>query len=122
MFSAAARAGAMGEGRVRAREAAGGARVLEEIEERKPSVLSIRLARIGARKQPHYRIVVIDKQRARGGRPVEVVGNYNPRTSPATVNLKRERIAYWVSKGAQLSGAVSRLLEKTRPAGAHNAA
>jgi small subunit ribosomal protein S16 len=70
----------------------------------------IRLARIGARKQPYYRVVVIDKERARNGRSVEVVGLYNPRTNPATVDLKRERIDYWVSKGAQLSDRVSRLL------------
>ncbi|HYL93274.1 MAG TPA: 30S ribosomal protein S16 [Alphaproteobacteria bacterium] len=72
----------------------------------------IRLARIGARKQPYYRVVVIDKERARNGRSVEVVGLYNPRTSPATVEVKRDRIEYWVSKGAQLSGTVSRLLTK----------
>ncbi len=72
----------------------------------------IRLARTGARKQPHYRIVVIEKARARDGRSLEIVGAYNPRTSPATVELKRDRIDYWVSKGAQLSGTVSKLLAK----------
>jgi len=75
-------------------------------------VLMIRLARVGARKQPHYRIVVIEKERARNGRPVEVVGTYNPRTNPASVELKRERVDYWVSKGAQVSDTVSRLLAK----------
>jgi small subunit ribosomal protein S16 len=69
----------------------------------------IRLARVGARKQPYYRVVVIDKERARDGRALEVVGTYNPRTSPASVDLKRERIDYWVSKGAQLSGRVEKL-------------
>jgi small subunit ribosomal protein S16 len=54
----------------------------------------IRLARVGARKQPHYRIVVIEKDRARNGRSVEVVGTYNPRTNPASVELKRDRIDY----------------------------
>jgi small subunit ribosomal protein S16 len=73
----------------------------------------IRLARIGARKQPYYRVVVIDKERARNGRSVEVVGLYNPRTNPATVNLKRDRIDYWVSKGAQCSDTVTRLLTKS---------
>jgi small subunit ribosomal protein S16 len=81
----------------------------------------IRLARIGARKQPYYRVVVIDKERARNGRSVEVVGVYNPRTNPATVDVKRERIDYWVSKGAQLSDTVRRLLSKT-PATAGTAA
>ena len=49
----------------------------------------IRLARVGARKQPHYRVVVLEKDRARNGRSIEVVGTYNPRTEPATVVLKR---------------------------------
>jgi len=70
----------------------------------------IRLARFGARKQPYYRVVVIEKERARNGRPVEVVGTYNPRTNPATVDFKRERVTYWVSKGAQCSGRVTKLL------------
>ena len=73
----------------------------------------IRLKRTGARKQPHYRVVVIEKERARNGRPVEVVGTYNPRTTPASIELKRERIEYWVSKGAQMSDTVSRLVMKS---------
>ena len=72
----------------------------------------IRLSRRGARKQPYYRIVVIEKDRARDGRSVEVVGTYNPRTNPATVDLKRERITYWTSKGAQLSDRVKKLVDK----------
>ena len=75
-------------------------------------MLMIRLARVGARKQPHYRIVVIEKDRARDGRSVEVVGTYNPRTNPATVDLKSERIAYWTGKGAQLSDRVKKLMDK----------
>jgi len=73
-------------------------------------VLMIRLARFGARKQPYYRVVVIEKDRARNGRSIEVVGTYNPRTSPATVDLKRERIEYWTKNGAQLSERVGKLL------------
>jgi small subunit ribosomal protein S16 len=75
----------------------------------------IRLARMGARKQPYYRVVVIDKERARNGRALEVVGLYNPRTNPATVDLKRERIDHWVSKGAQVSDRVGKLLSKAAP-------
>ena len=75
-------------------------------------MLMIRLSRRGARKQPYYRIVVIEKDRARDGRSVEVVGTYNPRTNPATVDLKRQRIDYWTSKGAQLSDRVRKLVEK----------
>jgi small subunit ribosomal protein S16 len=78
----------------------------------------IRLSRRGARKQPYYRIVVIEKDRARDGRSVEVVGTYNPRTNPASVDLKRERIDYWTSKGAQLSDRVRKLVEKAPAAGA----
>jgi small subunit ribosomal protein S16 len=72
----------------------------------------IRLARFGARKQPYYRVVVIEKERARNGRSIEVVGTYNPRTNPASVELKRERIDYWTSKGAQLSDRVAKLVAK----------
>src|SRR6266849_2283320 len=68
----------------------------------------IRLARVGARKQPHYRIVVIEKDRARNGRSIEVVGTYNSRTTPATVDLKRDRIVYWTGNGGQLSGRVGK--------------
>jgi small subunit ribosomal protein S16 len=76
----------------------------------------IRLKRVGARKQPQYRVVVIEKERARDGRPVEVVGTYNPRTNPASVELKRERIEYWVSKGAKMSDRVSKIVSKPVPA------
>jgi small subunit ribosomal protein S16 len=79
-------------------------------------VLMIRLARFGARKQPYYRVVVIEKDRARNGRSIEVVGTYNPRTSPATVDLKRERIDHWTSNGAQLSERVAKLLAAYHPA------
>ena len=75
-------------------------------------MLMIRLSRRGARKQPIYRIVVIEKDRARDGRSIEVVGLYNPRTSPATVDLKRDRIEYWVSKGAKMSETVNKLFSK----------
>jgi small subunit ribosomal protein S16 len=76
-------------------------------------VVMIRLARVGARKQPYYRIVAIEKDRARNGRSIEVVGTYNPRTTPATVNLKRDRIDYWRSVGAQFSPTVEKLVAKT---------
>ncbi len=81
-------------------------------------MLMIRLSRIGARKQPYYRVVVIEKERARNGRPVEIVGTYNPRTSPASVELKRQRIEYWISKGAQMSSRVSKIMSQPAPAAA----
>ena len=79
-------------------------------------MLMIRLSRTGARKQPQYRVVVIEKERARNGRPVEVVGTYNPRTTPASIELKRERIEYWVSKGAKMSDRVSKIVSRPVPA------
>ena len=75
-------------------------------------MLMIRLARFGAKKKPFYRVVVIEKEKARNGRNIEVVGHYNPLTAPAKVHLEHERIAYWRKSGAQLSDTVARLLEK----------
>jgi len=75
-------------------------------------MLMIRLARFGAKKKPFYRMVVIEKERARNGRNLEVVGQYNPRTSPASVTLNHERIAHWTRNGAHLSDTVRRLVEK----------
>ena len=74
-------------------------------------MLAIRLARFGAKKKPTYRVVVIDKERARNSRSVEVVGHYNPIAKPAEVHLERERIEYWMKKGAQPSDTVNRLLK-----------
>jgi small subunit ribosomal protein S16 len=85
-------------------------------------VLMIRLARTGARKQPHYRVVVIEKERARNGRSVEVVGTYNPRSNPPSAELKRERIEYWVSKGAKMSERVNKIVSKPAPASASSVA
>ena len=78
-------------------------------------MLAIRLARFGAKKKPTYRVVVIDKERARNSRSVEVVGHYNPVAKPAQVELNRERIEYWIKNGAQPSDTVTRLL-KNNPA------
>ena len=74
-------------------------------------MLMIRLARFGAKKKPFYRIVVIEKERARNGRNLEVVGHYNPFTDPAKVELNRERITYWTKNGAQVSETVARLIK-----------
>ena len=82
----------------------------------------IRLSRTGARKQPHYRIVVIEKERAGHGRPVEVVGTYNPRSNPPALELKRERLEHWRSQGAKLSPTVEKLLTRKPPAGSESAA
>lgn len=78
----------------------------------------MRLARTGAKKQPHYRVVIIEKGRARDGRFVEIVGHYNPRKAPREVWLNRERIEYWLRKGAQPSATVRSLLREPLAAGA----
>ena len=78
-------------------------------------MLMIRLARFGAKRKPFYRIVVIEKERARDGRNLEVVGHYNPRTNPALVHLDHQRISHWVGVGAQMSDTVARLV-KNNPA------
>jgi small subunit ribosomal protein S16 len=78
-------------------------------------MLMIRLARFGAKKKPFYRVVVIEKERARNGRSIEVVGHYNPLTDPPLVSLKHDRVQYWSGVGAQMSDTVKRLL-KNNPA------
>jgi small subunit ribosomal protein S16 len=75
-------------------------------------MLMIRLARFGAKKKPFYRVVVIEKERARNGRALEVVGHYNPLSNPPAVSLKHDRITHWAKSGAQLSDTVQRLVEK----------
>lgn len=78
-------------------------------------MLMIRLARFGAKKKPTYRVVVIEKERARDSRAVEVVGNYNPIAQPAKVELKHDRISHWMKCGARPSMTVARLM-KSNPA------
>lgn len=75
-------------------------------------MVRIRLRRVGAKKQPSYRVVVADSRSPRDGRFIENIGFYNPRTEPPTVEINEERALYWLSQGAQPSDAVARLLEK----------
>jgi small subunit ribosomal protein S16 len=75
----------------------------------------IRLARFGAKKKPSYRVVVIEKEKARNGRSLEVLGFYNPLTHPATFQVNYERVAHWLSVGAKPSDTMARLL-KNQPA------
>jgi small subunit ribosomal protein S16 len=69
----------------------------------------IRLTRVGATKQPTYRVVVADSRSARDSRSIETIGHYNPRTEPVEVNIDEERARQWLSKGAQPSNTVARL-------------
>ncbi len=84
--------------------------------------MMIRLTRTGAKKKPHYRVVIIDKARARDGRFVEIVGHYNPCANPAQIELKSERIEYWLGKGAQPSATVRSFLHRKNTAAKQEAA
>jgi len=75
-------------------------------------MVKIRLRRTGAKKQPHYRVVVTDSRSPRDGKFLEIIGHYNPRTEPPTVEINAERALYWLSVGAQPSEAVERMLDK----------
>jgi small subunit ribosomal protein S16 len=75
-------------------------------------LVTMRLTRIGSKKRPYFRIVVIDKRRARNGRFLEVLGQYNPIASPAQMEINSERAQYWLSKGAQPSETVQSILRK----------
>lgn len=74
-------------------------------------MVRIRLRRLGAMKQPSYRVVVADQHSARDGRIIENIGFYNPRTEPETINIDVERARYWLGVGAQPSETVARLLK-----------
>lgn len=75
-------------------------------------MLSIRLMRMGAKKKPFYRINVTEKRSKRDGSFVELVGYYDPCRNPAVVKLNRERINYWIARGAQPSETVRSLLKR----------
>ena len=75
-------------------------------------MVTMRLARIGSKKRPYYRIVVIDKRRARNGRFLEVLGNYNPIANPVQLEINSERAQYWLTKGAEPSETVLSILRK----------
>jgi small subunit ribosomal protein S16 len=75
-------------------------------------LVTIRLARIGSKKRPYYRIVVIDKRRARNGRFLEILGQYNPIANPTQIEINPERVQYWLSKGAEPSETVRSILRK----------
>ena len=75
-------------------------------------MLRIRLARTGAKKKRSFRVVVIDREKARDGRFVEILGHYNPRRHPPELVLNRERADYWISRGAQPSETVRSFLKR----------
>ena len=74
-------------------------------------MVRIRLRRVGGKKQPSYRIVATDKESPRDGRFLEILGTYNPRTEPPTLEFEETRIYEWMSKGAQPSDSVRQLFQ-----------
>ena len=88
-------------------------------------MLAIRLRRAGSKKRPFFRVVVADSRAARDSSFVEILGHYNPRSKPAIVDVKPERIDYWLGKGAQPSASVRTLIARhltPKPAAAAPAA
>jgi len=75
----------------------------------------LRLARLGKHKSPAYRVVATDKQNKRDGKFLEVVGTYNPLTSPATVSLKEDRVKKWLERGALPTDVVRSLIKRSIP-------
>jgi small subunit ribosomal protein S16 len=75
-------------------------------------MLAIRLRRTGSKKRPFFRVVVTDSRAARDSSFVEVLGHYNPRTNPETLDLKRDRLEYWIKSGAVPSDSVRTLVAR----------
>lgn len=75
-------------------------------------MLAIRLRKVGSKKRPYFRVVVIEAGNPRDGSFVEVLGNYNPRSKPAKVEVDRERLQYWIGKGARPSDTVRTLVAR----------
>ena len=73
--------------------------------------VKLRLTRVGSKKNPVYRIVAADSRSPRDGKFLEIVGRYNPQTDPSTIEFDEAKVKDWLSKGAQPSNAVSRLLK-----------
>jgi small subunit ribosomal protein S16 len=75
-------------------------------------MLAIRLRRMGSKKRSYYRVVVTDSRAARDSSFVEVLGHYNPRTTPETLQINRERLEHWVKAGAQPSNTIRTLVAR----------
>jgi small subunit ribosomal protein S16 len=75
-------------------------------------MVRLRLRRVGLRNQPSYRIIAADKEKSRDGRFLEIIGFYNPRTEPSTIDLKEDRIFSWLSQGAQPSDSVAQIFKQ----------
>jgi len=71
----------------------------------------MRLTRVGSKKNPIYRVIVADSRSPRDGKFIEIVGRYNPQTDPSTIELNEDKVRAWLSKGAQPTESVARLLK-----------
>ena len=76
--------------------------------------VSIRLRRTGSTRRPSYRVVVADSRSPRDGRFIEIIGHYNPLTSPPTVKIDRQKVQSWIAKGAQPSNTVKKLIANVK--------
>ena len=76
-------------------------------------MVRIRLSRVGGKKQPYYRVVIADSRKPRDGRFIEIIGHYNPRTEPSTIDIDKEKALKWLGCGAKPSSTVEKLLEIT---------
>jgi small subunit ribosomal protein S16 len=73
--------------------------------------VKLRLTRVGKTKQPQYRVIAADSRRARDGRFIEILGQYNPRTEPSTITIDNDKAVKWLMQGAQPTERVRKLLE-----------
>ncbi|HSL23259.1 MAG TPA: 30S ribosomal protein S16 [Vicinamibacterales bacterium] len=85
-------------------------------------MLVIRMRRAGSKKRPFFRVVVIEKSGPRDGSFVELLGDYNPRTTPETMHVNRERLEYWLKQGAKASDSIRTLISRMPLAPAAEAA
>jgi small subunit ribosomal protein S16 len=79
-------------------------------------MLAIRMRRVGAKKRPFFRVVVTEQRTSRDGAFVEILGHYYPRTKPAKIEIDRDRVQYWIAKGARPSDTVRTLIARHLPA------
>ena len=79
-------------------------------------MVKIRLFRTGAKHKASFRIVAIESQKKRNGKPLEVIGVYEPRNKPPLVKIKHDRLKYWLSKGSQMTEVVKQLIKNEKPA------
>lgn len=77
-------------------------------------MVRIRLRRMGATKRPTYRVVVADQHSPRNGRFIEIIGTYNPTAEPAVIDLKNDRVSFWMNQGAQPSESAMKLLQQAK--------